>query len=101
MFICPSVIIVIMIKFQYWKWTYSFPGQFPNFRSLYQSADGFGFEFFHPSAKLETEKFSINDNARNFPKEALERGLSNQVHGERRRRHIPGKQLVSKTTFID
>ena len=50
---------------------------FPSFRSFYDT-DG-PFQISYPFAKLQPEKFVINDSPRNFPKEAQKRPL---LYGE-------------------
>ena len=68
---------------------------FPNFRAFYDANTPFRIAY--PFAKLEPEKFAINEQPRNFPKEAGKRPL---LYGEeedittgtevkRNRRHIP------------
>ena len=60
------------------------------------------FELSYPEAELEPTKFSINEESRNFPKEAIERLDSQDEASEktdesskssRKKRHIPGKSI--------
>ena len=44
---------------------------FPNFKD-FMNSDG-PFQLSYPDANLQPTKFAINDEARNFPKEAIER----------------------------
>ena len=69
-----------------------FPGagvSFPNFRRFYLQEGGFDFSV--PAADLELSKFAINEEARNFPEEAVER-LQKQ-RNRRSKRHIPGESF--------
>ena len=61
--------------------------EFPTFSSFVKtSVAASTFELNLPKPKLEPEKFSVNDEARNFPKESVDRGLANQEPSRRRRR---------------
>lgn len=68
---------------------------FPNFRRFYLQEGGFDFSV--PAADLELSKFSINEEARNFPEEAVER-LQKERNRRRSKRHIPGEFLGGTKT---
>ena len=62
------------------------------------------FQLSYPEAELEPTKFSINEESRNFPKEAIERldsqdealektDESSKSSNRRKKRHIPGKSI--------
>ena len=74
---------------------------FPNFEAFYNS-DG-PLEFNLPTLpSLQPTKFSINEGARNFPKEAIERSQNKQQQEDsksRKRRHIQGKKLFQNQYF--
>ena len=84
-----------------------FSGQgvsFPNFRRFYLQEGGFDFSV--PPADLELTKFSINEDARNFPEEAVERGRRGSIAASqteeglvRSKRHIPGEFLYLSIVY--
>ena len=69
---------------------------FPNFRRFYLQEGGFDFSV--PAADLELSLFSINEEARNFPEEAVEERLAKERNRRRSKRHIPGEFLGGTKT---
>ncbi len=57
-----------------------------------------------PKPILEPERFSVNDEARNFPKEAVDRGLASQEPSRKRRQtdetQIDGEILAHSSSWI-
>ena len=78
--------------------------EFPSFRAFYDTEAGIPFTLPRVFAKLDPEKFAINESPRNFPKEATEAAVAERkplLYGEeedltdvvlkRQRRHIRGR----------